>query len=56
MHNWFLLRGAHEKLTTDKKSQFLSLDWKDGMTFSGIQHIQSKAYYSERNDLGEGTI
>ena len=43
MHNWLSLHGVPKKLTTDKGSQFLSSEWKDEMTFLGIQHIHTTA-------------
>ena len=56
MHNWFSLYGVPNKLTPHKGSQFLSFEWKDAMTFLGIQHIHTTAYHSQINGLAERRI
>ena len=56
MYNWLSLYGVPKKLTTDKSSQFLSSEWKDTMTFLGIQHIHTTAYHSQSNGLAERRI
>ena len=38
-------------MTTGRGSQFLSRDWKDAMTFLGIRHIHTTAYYPQSNGL-----
>ena len=56
MHNWLSLYGAPKKLTTDKGSQFLSSEWKDAITFLGIQHNYITSYHPLSNSLAERTI
>ena len=52
----FLSTVYQKKLTTDKGSQFLSSEWKDAITFLGMQHIHTTAYHPQSNGLAERTI
>ena len=56
MHNWFSLYSVTKKLTKDKGLQFLSSEWKDAMTFLGIEHNHTTAYHPTTIGLAEHMI
>ena len=48
MHNWLLLYGVPEKQITDKGSQILMSEWKNAVTFLGLQHIHTTRHTTLR--------